>query len=78
MSKKNNHTTPSKGNVFRDLGFLPDEAERLKLASLQKILDEKIALIMRDNPDLSYEFVKQVLVAKSESEANKLKHYQFE
>ena len=78
MSKKNNHKTPSKGNVFKDLGFLPDEAKRLKLASLEKILDEKIAVIMRDNPDLSYEFVRQTLVAKSESEVNKLKPYQFE
>ena len=32
----------------------------------------KIGEMMEDNPDLSYEFVKQVIIAKAEKEAGKL------
>lgn len=37
----------------------------------------KIGEIMEDNPDLSYEFVKQSLIAKAEKEAGKLELYNF-
>ena len=37
----------------------------------------KIGEMMEDNPDLSYEFVKQVIIAKAEKEAGKLEEYRF-
>ena len=37
----------------------------------------KIGEMMEDNPDLSYEFVKQVIIAKVEKEAGKLEEYRF-
>jgi hypothetical protein len=37
----------------------------------------KIGEIMEDNPDLPYEFVKQVIIAKAEKEAGKLEPYDF-
>lgn len=38
----------------------------------------KIGRIMEDNPDLSYEFVKQVLIARAEKEAGNLEAYSFD
>lgn len=38
----------------------------------------KIGEIMEDNPELSYEFVKQAIIAKAEKEAGKLVSYQFD
>ena len=32
---------------------------------------------MEDNPDLSYAFVKQVIIAKAKKEAGKLEEYSF-
>lgn len=37
----------------------------------------KIGEIMEDNPDLSYEFVRQAIIAKAEKEAGKLETYDF-
>ena len=37
----------------------------------------KIGEIMEDNPDLSYEFVKQAMIAKAEKDAGKLEPYEF-
>ncbi|MGP4714226.1 MULTISPECIES: hypothetical protein [unclassified Psychrobacter] len=37
----------------------------------------KIKQIMQDNPDLSYEFVRQLLIAKYEVEAGKVKPFKF-
>lgn len=37
----------------------------------------KIGEIMEDNPDLSYEFVRQAIIAKAEKEAGKLEAYDF-
>jgi hypothetical protein len=37
----------------------------------------KIGEMMEDNPDLPYEFVKQVIIAKAEKEAGKLEEYNF-
>jgi F0F1-type ATP synthase alpha subunit len=37
----------------------------------------KIGEMMEDNPDLPYEFVKQVIIAKAEKEAGKLEAYNF-
>ncbi len=37
----------------------------------------KIGEIMEDNPDLSYEFVRQAIVSKAEKEAGKLEDYNF-
>lgn len=37
----------------------------------------KIGEIMEDNPELSYEFVKQALIAKAEKDAGKLEPYEF-
>lgn len=37
----------------------------------------KIGEMMEDNPDLPYEFVKQVIIAKAEKEAGKLETYDF-
>ena len=37
----------------------------------------KIGEMMEDNPDLPYEFVKQVIIAKAEKEAGKLEDYDF-
>jgi len=37
----------------------------------------KIGEIMEDNPELSYEFVRQVIVSKAEKEAGKLESYHF-
>ena len=37
----------------------------------------KIGEIMEDNPDLPYEFVRQVIIAKAEKEAGKLEGYDF-
>lgn len=38
----------------------------------------KIGEMMEANPDLPYEFVKQVLIAKTEKEAGKLEPYSFD
>lgn len=38
----------------------------------------KIGEMMEDNPDLPYEFVKQVILAKAEKEAGKLEAYEFD
>ena len=38
----------------------------------------KIGRIMEDNPDLSYEFVQQALVAKAECDADDLAPYSFD
>ena len=37
----------------------------------------RIGAIMEANPDLSYEFVKQAIVADAEREAGKLENYSF-
>ncbi|MBE2225626.1 MAG: hypothetical protein IAF02_29080 [Anaerolineae bacterium] len=37
----------------------------------------KIGEIMEDNPDLSYEFVRQAIISKAEKEAGKLEIYHF-
>ena len=37
----------------------------------------KIGEMMEDNPELSYEFVKQAIIAKAEKEAGKLESYNF-
>jgi ParD-like antitoxin of type II ParDE toxin-antitoxin system len=37
----------------------------------------KIGEIMEDNPDLSYDFVRQAVIAKAEKEAGKLEGYEF-
>ena len=37
----------------------------------------KIGEMMEDNPELPYEFVKQVIIAKAEKEAGKLEEYTF-
>lgn len=37
----------------------------------------KIGEMMEDNPDLPYEFIKQVIIAKAEREAGKLESYEF-
>ncbi|MCJ8272118.1 MAG: ParD-like family protein [Psychrosphaera sp.] len=37
----------------------------------------KVGAVMEDNPDLTYEFVKQVLVAKAERDDGKLEPYRF-
>jgi F0F1-type ATP synthase alpha subunit len=37
----------------------------------------KIGEMMEDNPELPYEFVKQVIIAKAEKEAGKLETYDF-
>lgn len=37
----------------------------------------KIGVMMEDNPELSYEFVKQAIIAKAEKEAGKLEAYSF-
>lgn len=38
----------------------------------------KIGAIMEDNPELSYEFVKQAIMAKAEKEIGQLESYQFD
>ena len=37
----------------------------------------KIGEMMEDNPDLSYEFVRQAIISKAEKEAGKLESYHF-
>ena len=37
----------------------------------------RIGEIMEDNPDLSYEFVKQAIIAEAEREAGKLESFNF-
>ena len=37
----------------------------------------KIGKIMEENPDLTYEFVKQSLIAKAEINAGQIEEYQF-
>lgn len=37
----------------------------------------KIGEMMEDNPDLPYEFVRQVIIAEAEREAGKLESYHF-
>ena len=37
----------------------------------------KIGEIMEDNPDLTYEFVKQAIIAEAERKAGKLEAYSF-
>ena len=38
----------------------------------------KIKQIRQDNPDLSYEFVRQLLIAKAEVDAGKVETFEFE
>ncbi|GAD28999.1 conserved hypothetical protein [Photobacterium leiognathi lrivu.4.1] len=38
----------------------------------------KIGEMMENNPDLSYAFVKQAIIAKAEKEAGKLEDYTFD
>ncbi len=38
----------------------------------------RIGKIAEENPDLSYEFIKNVLIAQEEAEAGKLKAYRFD
>lgn len=38
----------------------------------------KIKQIMRDNPDLSYEFVRQLLIAQKEVRAGRVEPFEFE
>ena len=37
----------------------------------------KIGKMMEDNPELSYKFVRQVIISKAEKEAGKLESYNF-
>lgn len=37
----------------------------------------RIGKIAEENPDLSYEFIKNILIAEEEAEAGKLKPYKF-
>jgi len=37
----------------------------------------KIGEIMEDNPDLTYDFVRQALISKAEKEVGKLEEYRF-
>ena len=37
----------------------------------------KVKRIMQDNPDLSYEFVHQLLIAQAEVDAGKVEPYEF-
>ncbi len=37
----------------------------------------KIGEMMEDNPELSYEFVRQAIISKAEKEAGKLESYHF-
>ena len=37
----------------------------------------KIRQIMKDNPDLSYEFVRQLLIAQAEVDAGKVEPFEF-
>jgi len=37
----------------------------------------KIGKMMEDNPELSYEFVRQAIISKAEKEAGKLEEYHF-
>ena len=37
----------------------------------------RIGKIAEENPDLSYEFIKNILIAEEEAEAGKLKPYRF-
>ena len=39
---------------------------------------EKVGAIMEENPELSYEFVKQAIMAKAEKEIGQLESYQFD
>lgn len=38
----------------------------------------RIGKIAEENPDLSYEFIKNILIAQEEAEAGKLKAYRFD
>ncbi len=38
---------------------------------------EKIKKIMQDNPDLSYEFVRQLLIAQAEVKVGKVEAFKF-
>ena len=40
-------------------------------------IGQRLVEMMEDNPDLSYEFVKQAIIAKAEREAGKLEPYDF-
>lgn len=47
---------------------------------INKTKDEsstKIRQIMQDNPDLSYEFVRQLLIAQAEINAGKVEPFEF-
>lgn len=37
---------------------------------------QKINQLLKENPDLSYEFIKNILIAQQEAKAGKLKAYQ--
>jgi len=43
VDTKSGHITPADGNVFADLGFAPEEAERLQAESRRRI-SEKLAI----------------------------------
>lgn len=45
--------------------------------SINQESSEKIKKIMQDNPDLSYEFVRQLLIAQAEVEAGQVEPYVF-
>lgn len=49
--------------------------------NINKTKDEnstKIRQIMQDNPDLSYEFVRQLLIAQAEINTGKVEPFEFE
>ena len=45
--------------------------------TVNKECREKIKQIMQDNPDLSYEFVRQLLIAQAEVAAGKVEPFKF-
>ena len=42
------------------------------------VSDVKIKQIMEENPDLTYDFIKNILIASEEADAGKLKEYSFD
>lgn len=49
----------------------------MNLENEQNENSAKIKRIMQDNPDLSYEFVRQLLIAQAEVEAGKVESFEF-
>lgn len=45
--------------------------------TIDKQYKESLEKIMQDNPDLSYEFVRQLLIAQAEIEAGNVEPYEF-